>query len=197
MKRTFVTTCALLSTLLCGMVLAFWVRSYFVCDLVRISFSDPKAPQPAPPELLKGRNMTGPVYLFHRLDVESAEGGLCVANVYLLGQAASYDEQGSHWYQHNQSNVSQVVSQKFGFGWGLPGTRLSSAVMVPYWFIVLLTAPLPVIWAWRETKLRRARTAGLCKRCGYDLRATPDRCPECGAEAAERLEPQMNADGRR
>ena len=54
--------------------------------------------------------------------------------------------------------------------------------MVPHWFIALLAALLP---AWRfggfKRRRRRSRLAhNLCVNCGYDLRASPDKCPECG-----------------
>ena len=55
-------------------------------------------------------------------------------------------------------------------------------VTLPYWFLVLLTALPPAIWGRRRVNRRRDRRIrrGFCPQCGYDLRGTPDRCPECG-----------------
>ena len=49
-------------------------------------------------------------------------------------------------------------------------------VAAPNWFLIAMFLVLPVM-RW----LKRKPAPGRCARCGYDLRATPDRCPECGA----------------
>lgn len=57
----------------------------------------------------------------------------------------------------------------------------SWVVQVPHWFVAAAAA-IPQVLRWRRRRNDKRR-AGLCLRCGYDLRATPDKCPECGTES--------------
>ena len=53
----------------------------------------------------------------------------------------------------------------------------------PHWFAALVIGAWPLASlaaaATRALQSRRRARAGLCPRCGYDIRATPTRCPEC------------------
>lgn len=49
------------------------------------------------------------------------------------------------------------------------------------WLIPTLSGAAGIVLlGWPHWKRIGRRRAGMCRRCGYDLRATPDRCPECG-----------------
>ena len=83
--------------------------------------------------------------------------------------------------------ITRTFRNKTG---GPPHQRTELGLWIPYWLLMLVSAPLPlwVVTIHRSRRVRAARRArGLCEDCGYDLRATPGRCPECGADAKPSL----------
>ncbi len=91
------------------------------------------------------------------------------------------DPRNPWWFDENAGNFLMDVP---GPARGVANCHLGF-VCVPIWFLVAAAA-LPAVAARAVAAGRRRRRAraGLCTSCGYDLHATPHRCPECGATAA-------------
>lgn len=51
--------------------------------------------------------------------------------------------------------------------------------------LTLLAFVFQFPWARRRLQREEWKRQGRCMECGYDLRATPERCPECGAVASK------------
>lgn len=54
---------------------------------------------------------------------------------------------------------------------------------------IIVTAMLPLVWLAKPFGPRRLDREGLCSACGYDLRASKLRCPECGTPIPRRQTP--------
>ena len=61
-----------------------------------------------------------------------------------------------------------------------------ASVILPFWIPTLLFGVWPVWLLLPFHRRRKRKKLGLCVKCGYDLRASKDRCPECGLSLEKR-----------
>jgi hypothetical protein len=153
---------------------ALWLRSYFVRDLV--SFGRPGE------NCHVAQSILGRVHLLSNLD-----GGCSGGYDYRddpLAKGAIWNGGMSGYPVTPQWHFGFIVQQytRYHMDFVMSGgfTTSHRLIVVPYWFPTALFAVAPAIWFRRTRRGLHRKMAGHCPKCGYDLRATPDRCPECG-----------------
>jgi hypothetical protein len=143
---------AVLSLLVCVVTTGMWARSYFVSDYIDWTRPDWKGGV---------RSRVGKLVIWR----DNARYGLWRSSHGTV-RPPTEDEESSLLRVYHYKNLSDVY-------WG------EWELAIPFAYIVGPTLIPPGWWVYR--RLRRQRSPGECAACGYDLRATPDRCPECGA----------------
>jgi hypothetical protein len=103
---------------------------------------------------------------------------------------AQAGEWGVHWVHRPSDDDGSDeppagLWRRMGFGFG---NRFSPdqfddfwSVSAPHWAMLLALVAAPLAAVGTRLRRRRRRSRGLCPACGYDVRASRDRCPECGA----------------
>jgi hypothetical protein len=169
--RFMFSACAAVSVLICVACVAMWVRSYRTADAWGWAWT-------------KGAVQAG-----------TAHGRLRVSELRLLDES----RYGPPWFQHvsyparMDPPTGRLPARLSNLGFGYERTHVARnhdarVVLVPLWVIFVATAALPGRWVVLQRRRARERRAGHvpCPKCGYDLRATPERCPECGTAMTAR-----------
>jgi hypothetical protein len=122
--------------------------------------------------------------------LQNRMGGVRVAY-----SGARVGESGGSWNTYGPAPVVPRGSgEVLGFSWNrtkmldVDGTASVNYVQFtfPHWFAIAATCGLmvmPIVHNRRARRQHRRMESGCCVHCGYDLRASPGRCPECGEQS--------------
>ena len=156
-----------------------WIRSYFVADRY---IWDAEPPFVKGMYHLRGLQIAGGLLQYAK-EESGYPGFLVLPHGYssILVSERRGVTSDPPWHLEPRPNGGDwVIQYEMSFG----NREMFS---FPLWGLAVVFAILPMLQINRWWRRRRRRVRGLCARCGYDLRATPERCPECGAMVAARV----------
>jgi len=178
------------------LVIAFWIRGQFKADWFQWHKTDPHANTWRAADMVSGRSgfyFSWQAFVFERpghaqeyASQLNRINGLAHANA----DPQSMPYHSSFW------NHLGFASRGDGMQTATSGTRDNPSNMrytfdrchIPYWFLLLTfgCGGLPFVLRLRSRLRRRKRLReNRCLACGYDLRGSSQRCPECGEPAGE------------
>jgi hypothetical protein len=167
MRRKLLTLAAGVSAVLCVGAGVLWVRSYSRIDTLAGYWGRD--------DRVEISSQWGSVLLFHLSGKNIVESQMLrgFGSIPVPPREWGARQVGAHWggfgsYRHRNPPQSQAA-------W-----RDETLLWFPDWLLMLGGAAFPLAFLNRRRRIRRRAESGSCLRCGYDLRATPERCPECG-----------------
>jgi len=188
-KRRLFSGAAGVSMLLCVAMAAVWVGSYWFIPHIIYAVVLP-------------RTGAVPLSRWHMDRVSCGWGSITIERTITTNDNPANAPNSGFQFRQDQIRPNWVkppigagttVMNRLGFArWEGIGARTINGVTVngfaqtltvmqlPMWFPLLLSVTLPLSWLYVRRRRRNRLHAGVCQFCGYDLRATPERCPECG-----------------
>ena len=167
-----------LSLILCIAFIALWIRSYLAYDLIAN-----EAYSGIGTELMSVR---GKFIFYHYNSYKTASEE--PPQEFGLSHVSPSSRRGAAWAgEFDLWHYGRHFWNRLGFR-ATSGpvpilTTQLTLISAPDWALAGLFAVLPFIYfrriRWRR-RMRDRLLSGKCVACGYDLCATPDRCPECG-----------------
>ena len=151
---------------------------------VRIS----PGPQTAPTQYIAGVSTRKLVFGCDRGSATPVPGPYLPANGSSTPQITAWQStfgptSGWHWKGFEWES-SPLIGTAIGGQLWMEGRQ--SSLRIPFWALLIMFAIMPT-WFWLSYRNRRRREnrQGLCPICDYDLRASKERCPECGTPIAQ------------
>jgi hypothetical protein len=188
MKRLltgFRWTSLTLSAFLLVLVSGLWVRSYFAMDRIWVDVHPADQPELGWGLLCLQSGKGGWGFWYNRIRaVDPANPDRPLKLMHGKTTYRAYAPQYPNEWDGASKGSFYWVNEHASRQGQLPIFVGQVVCSVPYWPVWLLTLPGTIglcVKTTRSMRTRRRNRAHLCTACGYDLRASKDRCPECGA----------------